>query len=128
MERFSRVRPSKWQSHYSEEFKRMVVDEYLKGNVTLRELSKKYNIGNSRISYWLNDFGYQIKKAYFITVKDVNENETPMFVAPTQTSTTDTSLQKQLEDALLLAEGYKRMIEIAELEFKISIRKKSNTK
>jgi transposase-like protein len=128
MERFSRVRTGKWQSHYSEEFKRMVVDEYLKGNATLRALSEKYNIGNSRISYWLKDLGYEIKKAYFTKVKDLNENDTPKFVPPTETPTTDASLQKQLEDALLLAEGYKRMIEIAEQEFKISIRKKSNTK
>jgi transposase-like protein len=125
MERFSRVRPGKWQSHYSEEFKRMVVDEYLKGNITLRALSEKYNIGNSRISYWLKDLGYEIKKAYFTVV---NENDIPPNVPPVENTSTDASLQKQLEDALLLAEGYKRMIEIAEQEFKISIRKKSNTK
>jgi DNA-binding CsgD family transcriptional regulator len=37
-------------------------------------------------------------------------------------------LEKELEDAKLLAEGYRRMIEIAEKELKISIRKKLNTK
>ena len=37
-------------------------------------------------------------------------------------------LKKELEDARLLAEGYKRMIEIAETELKIPIRKKPNTK
>jgi len=37
-------------------------------------------------------------------------------------------LQKELEDARLLAEGYRRMIEIAEQELKIPIRKKLNTK
>jgi hypothetical protein len=104
----------------------MVVDEYLKGGVTISELSKKYNFGISRVSYWLRDLVYEIKKAYFTTVKDVND--TPNFVPLTETLTTDASLLKQLEDALLLTEGYKRMIEIAEQEFKISIRKKSNTK
>ena len=37
-------------------------------------------------------------------------------------------LQKELEDARLLAEGYRRMIEIAETELKIPIRKKPNTR
>ncbi|MCA0383172.1 MAG: hypothetical protein LCH58_13475 [Bacteroidetes bacterium] len=37
-------------------------------------------------------------------------------------------LKKELEDARLQAEGYRRMIEIAEQELKISIRKKPNTK
>jgi hypothetical protein len=37
-------------------------------------------------------------------------------------------LQKELEDARLLAEGYRRIIEIAEQELNIPIRKKSNTK
>ena len=38
------------------------------------------------------------------------------------------ALKKELEDAKLLAEGYRRMIEIAEQELKIPIRKKPNTK
>lgn len=37
-------------------------------------------------------------------------------------------LKKQLEDARLQAEGYRRMIEIAEKELKVPIRKKPNTK
>ena len=37
-------------------------------------------------------------------------------------------LKKDLEDAKLQAEGYRRMIEIAEAELKIPIRKKPNTK
>jgi hypothetical protein len=37
-------------------------------------------------------------------------------------------LEKELEDAKLLAEAYLRMINLAEKELKVSIRKKSNTK
>ncbi|MNY31490.1 hypothetical protein D3C86_1656560 [compost metagenome] len=37
-------------------------------------------------------------------------------------------LKKELQEARLLAEAYRRMIEIAEQEFKIKIVKKSNTK
>jgi hypothetical protein len=37
-------------------------------------------------------------------------------------------LKKDLQEAQLLAETYRKMIEIAEGEFKINIVKKSNTK
>jgi hypothetical protein len=37
-------------------------------------------------------------------------------------------LKKELEDARLLAEAYKRIIDKAEQELKINIRKKSSTK
>ena len=37
-------------------------------------------------------------------------------------------LERELEDAQLRAEAYSKMIDIAERELKISIRKKSNTK
>jgi hypothetical protein len=38
------------------------------------------------------------------------------------------ALEKQLQDAQLKVEAYELMIDIAEKEFKIPIRKKSNTK
>lgn len=37
-------------------------------------------------------------------------------------------LKKELEETQLKAEAYKKIIEIAEQELKINIRKKSNTK
>jgi len=37
-------------------------------------------------------------------------------------------LEKQLQDSLLTAEAYRRMIQIAESELKIDIQKKSDTK
>jgi hypothetical protein len=39
-----------------------------------------------------------------------------------------TELEKELQEAKLLAETYRKIIEIAEKEFKINIVKKSNTK
>jgi hypothetical protein len=39
-----------------------------------------------------------------------------------------TELEKELQEAKLLAETYRKIIEIAEKEFKINIVKKSNSK
>lgn len=126
MERYSRVRAGKWQSQYSEKFKLSVIEEYLNGNISARSLEKKHKIGNSRLTFWLKEFGFQLKRAYFPVVK--KEEITKPNPIINEHTTTDATLQKQLEDALLLAEGYKRMIEIAENELKIPIRKKYNTK
>ena len=58
----------------------------------------------------------------------------PLCIMPESTpsdpekSKTVEKLKRELEDAKLLAETYRRMIELAEQELKISIRKKSNTK
>lgn len=125
MERYSRVRAGKWQSQYSEKFKLSVIEEYLNGNISARSLEKKHKIGNSRLTFWLKEFGFQLKRAYFPVVKKEEITKPNPII---NEHTTDATLQKQLEDALLLAEGYKRMIEIAENELKIPIRKKYNTK
>ena len=42
MERYSRVSSSKWQSKYSEEFKRFVCNDYLTGSLTSREVEVKH--------------------------------------------------------------------------------------
>jgi transposase len=47
---------------------------------------------------------------------------------PTEDSTSVKLLKKQLDDALLEKELYRKMIEVAERDLKINIRKKSVTK
>lgn len=50
MERYSRKSPSKWQSQYSEEFKRFVRNDFLTGTFKKREIENKYNIGHLRLT------------------------------------------------------------------------------
>lgn len=126
MERYLKEHSSKWQSKYSEEFKRFVCNDFLTGTLTRREVEDKYNIGHSRITYWLKDLGYDYSKPSILVMRSMDNKENK-----TQTSNQDDSLlqlKKELEEARLLAETYRRMIAIAEQEFKIKIVKKSNTK
>lgn len=126
MERYSRVCDSKWQSIYSEEFKRFVCNDYLTGSMTKKEVELKHNLGNGRLTYWLRERGFDglktriVSLPYMKSVK-INTNE-----KDSQKSITE--LEKELQEAKLLAEAYRRIIEIAEKEFKINIVKKSNTK
>ena len=126
MERHKKLYSSKWQNQYTEEFKRHVCNDFLTGELTRREVEKKYNLGNSRLSFWLKEFGYEVKKTSFVVfptmANSLKDDTNP------HDDKSSKELKKQLEDALLLAESYKKMIEIAEQELKIDIRKKSNTK
>jgi transposase-like protein len=126
MERYSKEYSSKWQSKYSEEFKRFVCNDYLTGSLTKREVEVKYNIGNSRLTYWLREKGYDYLKpriASLSSMKGITKN-----INNIDSEKSISDLKKELQEAQLLAEAYRKMIEIAEREFKINIVKKSNTK
>jgi transposase len=126
MERYSKVYKSKWQSQYSEEFKRKVCQDYLDGNDSLQIVQKRYKLGNSRITFWLKSFGLEVKKPIYISsyvMPAKKDQETPA-----EDSASVKLLKKQLDDALLEKELYRKMIEVAERDLKINIRKKSVTK
>lgn len=126
MERYKKLYSSKWQNQYTEEFKRHVINDYLTGDLTPRQVERKYNLGNYRLVFWLKEFGYEVKKTSFVAFPTMATSKDNLEQNQDEKSVQE--LKKQLEDAQLLAESYKRMIEIAEQELKINIRKKSNTK
>jgi transposase-like protein len=118
---------------YSEEFKRRVIEEYLSTGVSKMDLLRKYGIKTkSGIQRWMKKFGYtdahrfpKIKFTHLIfpiVAKkiDVNNND--------ELQKRIRQLERQLEDEKLRSEAYVRMIEKAEKELKISIRKKTGTK
>src|SRR5687767_3110199 len=125
MERYSKVYSSKWQSQYSEEFKRFVCDEYLQGDLSRKALERKYKLGNTRLTVWLKEYGYQLKKVYFAPLLPMPK---PINLSTAASTAQIEQLKKELEQARLEAEAYRKMIEIAERDLKINIRKKSNTK
>lgn len=124
-----------FQPHYDREFKRKVVEEYLATGCTKMSLLRKYNIQfKSAIQTWMRMLGYrdpgsqpQIFKFGQITFTSLAKQK--------QDTTESVELQKrilelerQLEDEKLRSEDYARMIEKAEKELKISIRKKTGTR
>ncbi|CAN0548643.1 unnamed protein product [Ectocarpus sp. 12 AP-2014] len=125
MERYSKESPSKWQSRYSEEFKRFVCNDFLMGTVTRREIETKYNLGNSLLTKWLKDIGYDYTRPSMVPLPNMGKQSQE----PSKSNDKSlTQLEKELQEARLLAETYRKMIEVAEREFKIKIVKKSNTK
>lgn len=126
MERYSRVSSSKWQSIYSEEFKRYVCNDYLTGSMTKKEVESKHKLGNGRLTYWLRERGYDDLKTRIVSLPDMKSVKVNSVKKEPQKSVSE--LEKDLQEAKLLAEAYRKMIEIAEKEFKINIVKKPNTK
>lgn len=121
---------------YSLELRHKICREHMEDGIRMAELVRKYELSShSLIHDWLRSLGYipdryrRTKVTYLhveksLDLKTKNKKDDSLTAEQQQIAL----LKKELEDARLQAEGYRRMIEIAEQELKISIRKKPNTK
>jgi transposase len=125
---------------YSEEFKRKVIEEYLRTGTPKLILQRKYDIKfKSGICTWMKKLGYadihegkpyfEVQGEHFLkerfTMPKKKEEETqgqPGSMAGLEKRVKE--LERELEDEKLRSEAYKLTIEIAEKEFNIPIRKK----
>ncbi|MFN8415713.1 MAG: hypothetical protein U0U66_14905 [Cytophagaceae bacterium] len=130
--------------NYSTEFKHHVCREFMAGKGGMKELCIKYGIpSHSSLFHWLERYGYRENKSdirvQYDTIEIGLENfgiakSPPLPMNQLADNIEDNSseevkrLKKELEEAKLKAEAYLRVIEIAEQELKLPIRKKSNTK
>lgn len=125
-------------SQYSEAFKRAVIEEYLRTGASQRSLMRKYEIKMQHaFQTWMKQLGYEnirqkggpLKK---LIIQPLAAKKQP---PPTDHPSSNQELEKRikelerlLEDEQLRSEAYQRIIDIAEKEFLIPIRKKPNTK
>ncbi len=106
------------QQKFTETFKRQVIAEVLSGRLTKEQARKQYQIrGKSLIINWIRKF--DLPTPIYMSEPSLNEKDLQTKIK---------RMERELEDAQLRAEAYSKMIDIAERELKISIRKKSNTK
>jgi len=121
---------------FSEEAKRSIIEDYLQSGLTKREIWKKYT-GRSEdhgsILYWMYKYGYHSdtgkKSVTFVPQKSSmkNQESLPDF-ENLRLQKRITELEKQLQESEMKSIAYQTMIEIAEREFNINIKKKFNTK
>ena len=107
---------------YSESLKREVVREIHLGNLSKTEARNKYDIrGHTAVLKWIRKFEEEgsLSKIRMMDYKKENKDGLIKRIK---------ELERQLEDEKIRAEGYSKMIDIAEDQLKISIRKKSTTK
>lgn len=120
---------------YSEAFRRKVIEEYLTSNVSKMFLLRKYGIKiKSGIQRWMKLYGYEDnKRPVFIKFSAVRSHALIRRMNTDKASKKQLEekireLERQLEDEKLRAEAYQRIIEKAEKELKVPIRKKPNTR
>lgn len=112
-----------------------IVKDYLRGGYTKSEIWKKHtglDEEHGQLLSWMRKLGYVADKdrkrvltlqpQSFYTLAEKTDKSTQELEKRIKL------LEDQLENALLKAEGYKLMIEIAEEKLKIPIRKKSGTR
>jgi transposase len=112
--------------HYDTDFKWRVCQEYLNGRETKIEIQRRNGVqGRTAIVLWLRQFGLKDKP------KTLSQSEQLSLKMPqpkpekVQFSKTELDkLKEELAEANLRADAYQKMIEIAEDEFKIEIKKK----
>jgi transposase len=122
---------------YSEEFKKKVITEYLESDLTKREILDKYDIkANSAIQEWMRKFGITdpYGKKDYIGLPNTNrlkkkkpelsEVELENYALNKRIK----ELEKLLNEEKIRSIMYSRVIEIAEKDLKLNIRKKSDTK
>lgn len=137
----------KKQKMLSEQEKRKIVEEYLNCDISQSIINQKYSInGHSSILKWIRRYGYQplyeIKKAEIMKqpvddkalliaenqelkrrLKDLDNKQ-----KNSKAEQEIDDLKKRLHFAEMSAYTFNKMIEIAERNFGIEIKKKSGTK
>jgi transposase-like protein len=117
---------------YSEALKQEVIRQVKNGLMSKEQAKRHYHIlGKSAVLNWLRNYEkYGVcslaLRSYSMSSKQTNKPENS--VSAQQQAQRIKELERQLEDAQLLNEMYDRMINIAEREYKIPIRKKPDTK
>jgi len=130
----------KRNKYFSEMEKHVIIREVLNSDCTKREIWKKYtgqDEEHGQILRWMRQLGYDEvvsnnSSKYVITLPLMKKHEKPNelneSVENIDLKNQIAELEKQLEEAEMKAAAFSTMVDIAEQEFKIPIRKKSNTK
>ena len=133
---FQRQKPS----HFSESERRMIIEDYLQSGLTKRAIWEKYT-GNGNehglLLYWMYKYGYisgnKDKNTIFaskidssMNVKDPDDKLSDFELLRLQKRISE--LEKQLQDSEMKSITWQTMVELAESEFNINIKKKFSIK
>jgi transposase-like protein len=109
---------------YSEDFKWEVVQEVLHGRMSKEEARVAYGIkGNCSILYWMRKFsGNEDYRSVHTFGENTNEMSKPIEQKKLETKVKE--LEEDLRKVTLRADLWRKMIEVAERELNIDIKKK----
>ena len=115
--------------------RQLIIEEYLQNDCTKKEIWQKYTGQSQEKGYllkWMRQLGYNIPpKHHRLALNKSNsmaKQKEGISIEVLQLKEKIKQLEKALLNSELRATAYDTMIEMAEKELKISIRKKFNTK
>lgn len=109
--------------HYSDEFKRSVVQEINAGLLSKEEARRRYGIkGKSAVLNWIRKF--DVSKNTAMNSKKINQTSKSV----KELELENRRLKEELEMEQLRVRALNIMIDLAEDQLQVSIRKKSGTK
>ena len=122
--------------YFSDHEKKLIIEDYLSGNETKQSVYSRYTgypAENGKITMWMRKFGIEDK-----FVKNTNFDSMPKRKKEVEVESEEfetlklkkriQELEKQLQTAEMKAIAFSTMVDVAEKEFNIPIRKKHNTK
>ena len=117
----------KYDNRKTDYEKLLIIKEYCETGIDRRGINEKFKLrGDSSLLYWIRKFVDPNAKK----VTDVKGRKIDLPASPVKESLEDEvkRLRRELELERLRSEGLEIMIDIAEKEFKIPIRKKPGAK
>jgi transposase-like protein len=115
--------------HYTDEFKFKVVKEYLETDASQTDLMVKYGIrGCGCIPNWIRKFGLAKPTKEQIKLREVMREQTTKGTREIELEAKVRELEKALEHEQLKSLALDTMIDVAERDLKITIRKKPGAK
>ena len=116
-------------NRFPDDLKLRVVQEYLSSDLSQSELKKKYNFGgNNNISNWMRKFGLTTLSEEQLELHQAMEKEIQKTSLEQELELKVKKLEADLKLEQLRTKALSTMIDIAERELKIDIRKKAGAK
>lgn len=124
---------------FSEKEQRTIIEDFLASGKTMAFVWHKYTGrmgGEFQIKRWMNKYGYIDKRTVKSNIFETNPNtmaNNDLFLEDDSFETLQlkkriADLEKQVRDSEMKAVAFSTMVDLAEKEYNISIRKKYNTK
>jgi transposase-like protein len=103
--------------------------EFVTTSISVKELQLKYNFtGVGTLYHWIRKFGLSQPNSTELKADKIMKSEKSKTGKEQELEKRIKDLEKQLEYQKLKTQAYEKMVEIAEREFSISIRKKYGSK
>ncbi len=113
---------------YTDEFRYEVVNEYISTAISLRELKEKYGLtSNTTLYKWMRKFGIKKPTEEQLQIQRAMIKESKKSKREEELEEKVKALEKALKEERLKAKALSTLIDVAERELKISIRKKSGS-